>query len=105
MSAETGWLIDCLRALARHEARPVPGDSLDWNGVVETAEGESVAPAIGFAWKSAPPERLPPAVCERLQHHLVEGTARPLPLSAVPGRLLKPFRRGHIPRNPPTGPC
>ena len=50
MSAEVRWLIDCLRALARHEAPPVPTDSLDWNGVIEAAEGESLAPALGFAW-------------------------------------------------------
>jgi len=103
MSAETRWLIDCLRALARHEAPPVPTDSLDWNGVVETAEGESLAPALGFAWKSAPPERMPPAVCERLRRHLVEGTARHLALSGELGRLLKAFGRGHIPVIPLKG--
>ncbi|PYM87409.1 MAG: hypothetical protein DME13_06190, partial [Candidatus Rokuibacteriota bacterium] len=65
MSAETRWLIDGMRALARHEAPPVPTDSLDWNGVVEMAEGESLAAALGFAWKSAPPERMPPAIRER----------------------------------------
>ncbi len=104
MSAETRWLIDCLRALARHEAPPVPTDSLDWNGVVETAEGESLAPALGFVWKSAPPERMPPAVGERLRRHLVEGTARHLALSGELGRLLKAFGRGHVPVIPLKGP-
>jgi len=104
MSAETRWLIDCVRALARHEAPPVPTDSLDWNGVVETAEGESLAPALGFVWKSAPPERMPPAVGERLRRHLVEGTARHLGLSGELGRLLKAFGRGHVPVIPLKGP-
>ena len=104
MSAEVRWLIDCLRALARHEAPPVPTDSLDWNGVIEAAEGESLAPALGFAWKSAPPERLPRAVRERFRRHLVEGTARHLVLSGELGRLLKAFGRGHVPVIPLKGP-
>jgi putative nucleotidyltransferase-like protein len=105
MSAETRWLIDCLRALARHEAPPVPTDLLDWNGVVDKAEGESLAAALGFAWKSAAPERTPPAVRERLRRHLVEGTARHLALSGELGRLLKSFEREHVPVIPLKGPA
>jgi hypothetical protein len=104
MSVETRWLIDGMRALARHEAPPVPTDSLDWNGVVEMAEGESLAAALGFAWKSAPPERMPPAIRERLGRHLAEGTARHLALSGELGRLLKSFEREHVPVIPLKGP-
>jgi Uncharacterised nucleotidyltransferase len=105
MSTEIHWLIDCWRALARHEAPPVPIDSLDWNGVVETAEGESLAAALGFACKSAPPERTPPAVRERLRRHLVEGTARHLVLSGELARLLKSFAREGIAVIPLKGPA
>ena len=93
-----------MRALAGHAPPAGPDDSLDWDRRLEAAEAESLAPALAFVWKSAPPGRMPPAVRERLQRHLVEGTARHLALSGELGRLLKSFEREPVTVIPLKGP-
>ena len=50
MSAETRWIVDCLGRLARGDVPLVPDDPVDWNLLLETAEAEGLAPALGFAW-------------------------------------------------------
>jgi hypothetical protein len=104
MSPELRWLVDCLQALARDEAPPVPRESIDWAQVLTTAEAEALAPALGFAFKAGPPEDMPPAVAARLHRHLVDATARHVLLSAELGRLLKFFEREDIPVMPLKGP-
>jgi len=97
MSAETRWIVDCLGRLARGDVPLVPDDPVDWNLLLETAEAEGLAPALGFAWKSDPAARMPLGVRERLRRDLADGTARHLILSGELARLLKSFEREHIP--------
>ena len=97
MSAETRWIVDCLRRLARGDGPLVPDDPVDWSLLLETAEAEGLAPALGFAWRSGPAARMPLAVRERVRRELADGTARHLILSGELARLLKSFEREHIP--------
>jgi len=103
--AETRWIVDCLRALARHDAPPVPDDVLEWNRVLETIATESLGPAVGFACKSDLSGRMPPVVRERVRRDLLEATARHLVLSGELARLLKSFERERIAVIPLKGPA
>ena len=38
MSAETRWIVDCLRRLARGDGPLVPDDPVDWSLLLETAD-------------------------------------------------------------------
>jgi putative nucleotidyltransferase-like protein len=105
MTAERRWLVDCLRALARGATLPVASASIDWTALLATAEAESVAPALGFMLKKAPPSSVPPAVATRLDRVLAEGTAGQLLLGAELGRLLKVFKREAIAVMPLKGPA
>lgn len=103
-AVETRWLVDCLRALARHEASPPPDVSIDWPQLLELAEAEGLAPALAFACKAQPPTQLPSAVRARLHRDLVEATARQLILGAELTRLLKSLQRERIAVIPLKGP-
>jgi hypothetical protein len=105
MSAERRWLVECLRALARREAPPAAHEPIDWTALLTTAEAESVAPAVGFITKSAPPPGMPAPVAARLERALIEATARQLILSTELGRLLKTFERDGIAVIPLKGPA
>ncbi len=104
-AAETRWIVDCLRALARRDAPPVPDDSLEWNRVLETIATESLGPAVGLACKNDPSGRVPPVVRERVRRDLLEATARHLVLSGELARLLKSFERERITVIPLKGPA
>lgn len=102
-SPETRWILDCLRALASGDARPIPSETLDWCRVLAIAEGESLAPALGFLCKSGPPAGMPGDVRERLARALRRGMARHLFLSGELARVLESFERERIPVIPLKG--
>jgi hypothetical protein len=105
MSPETRWIVECLRSLPGRGTPRAPGDSLDWNLLLLSAEAEGLGPALGFACRANPPASMPVAVRERLQRDLIEGTASHLILSGELGRILKQFEREGIAVIPLKGPA
>src|SRR5947199_9721429 len=91
--AETRWIVDCLRALARHDAPPVPDDVLEWNRVLETIATESLGPAARFACKTDLSGRMPPVGRERVRRYLLQATARHLGLTVALAPAPTPFQR------------
>ena len=104
-SAETRWLIGCLRALARGEPLPVGDPTLDWTGVLATMEAESLGPALALAGKNAGPDEIPRLVRERARYDGLAATARHLCLGAELGRLLGSFAAARLPVMPLKGPA
>jgi hypothetical protein len=82
----------------------VPEHPLDWDRALQTAEAESLAPAVAFAFRGAHHERVPSAVHARLRRHFVEATARHLVLTGELARLLKSFACDDVPVMPLKGP-
>jgi hypothetical protein len=102
---ETRWVVDCLRALARGERRPLAPASLDWSRVAATIDAESVGPAIALACEDRSGGDIPSAARDRWRRERVEATARHLVMTAELGRLLKAFAREPIAMIPLKGPA
>ena len=104
MNPETRWILACIRPLSGQDALALPVNSLDWNLLLASAEAESLAPALGFAFKAKAPEAMPAAIRERLSRCLADSRARHLVLSRELAGLLRRFQGESIPVIPLKGP-
>jgi hypothetical protein len=75
-SLERSWLLVCLRALGKRQPLPAPPAALDWQGLLELAEAESLRPALAHAVERL--DGVPAEVRRRLALDLAAGAGRHL---------------------------